>query len=137
MSCAPSPEERIRARIDEGVAAAEARDLAKLNGFLSEDYSDPRGMDRQAVMARVALQLRGVDVLHCLARTRDVQITEPGRGAATVLLAVADIPISDPRALGRLRAELWSVDLEFVEESGEWRVVSADWRTASAQDFLF
>ncbi len=46
-ACGPSgtPEDEIRALVDETEAAAEARDAAELRGFIADDYLDASGRD--------------------------------------------------------------------------------------------
>jgi hypothetical protein len=134
-SCGVSDEQQIHERIDQGVDAARAGDLIALREFVSPDYTDERGLDRQGLLGMVALTLRGGDSLHFLSRTRGVRLTGPGRAEAEVLLAVADLPIDDLESLKLVSADLLWIELVFVDE-GDWKVESADWREAALQDFL-
>ena len=130
-----SDEQRVRSRIDEGVEAGRRGDLAALRAFISANYLDARGMDRQALLGMLALYLRGGDSLHLLARTHRVRVIEAGRVEATVLLAVADLPVEDLESLKQVSADLLWIELVFAYE-GDWNVLTAEWREASLRDFL-
>ena len=68
---------------------------------------------------------------------RSVRLTEPGVVQAEILVAVADVDITDVRALGSIPADLLRFDLVFVEEDrGTWRLLEAEWGSAGPADFL-
>lgn len=136
VACSASPERAVRTRIDDAVALAEERALGKLRDFVSPSYHDARGHDRRELLGLVALHMRGADSRHFFVRTRSVRVTGAARAEARVMLAIADVPIANPRALERMSAELLAVDLKLAEESGEWKVTYADWRSVSLGEFL-
>ena len=130
-----SPEERVRAVLAAIETAAEARDVGALRAHVSEGYADPRGNDAQA-LARIAtfhfMQNRSV---HLLSRVRELEVTAPGEARAEALVAMAGAPIPGPEALPALRASLYRFEVRLREEDGEWRVASAEWQPAVADDF--
>lgn len=78
------------------------------------------------------LQNRGI---HLLTRVSEVAVAPPGEARAVAFVAMAGTPIDSAATLADVRADLWRFDVTLREEDGEWRVVRADWRPASAEDF--
>jgi hypothetical protein len=141
LACAcsepPDPEERLRARIAEAVAAAEARDTKTLLGFVSDRYADDAGRDKRGVGRNLRFQFHRNRTIHIFHKVRRVEITEPGSAHVILLVAVAGAPIEGIEQIGDVRAELLRFDLEMVEEDGdEWRVIRGDWERATPADFF-
>lgn len=138
LACADapaSPEERVRAVLSAIEAAAEARDVGALKRHLSEAYSDSRGNDARAVAGIATFHFMQNRSLHLLARVRQVEVSAPGEARAVALVAMAGTPIPGPEALPGLRANLYFFDVSLREEDGAWRVASARWEPATADDF--
>jgi hypothetical protein len=129
------PEEQVRAVLAALEQSAQARDAGEMKEHISEDYSDDRGNDKRAVAQLVAFHLLRNQSVYLLTRVTSVEIGDPGRARAEVLVAMAGTPIEGPEALLALRADLYRFDLGFALEDGDWRVRSADWRPASVDDF--
>jgi hypothetical protein len=132
-----TPEQQVRAALSAAEQAAQEKDLQALGGFLSEQYSDREQNDRQAVMGLLRLQFIRFPAIHLLVRVPHVGFPEPGRAEATALVAMAALPIAGPDELPRLSADLYRFDLVLGDEGkGHWRVRSAAWAPARAEDFL-
>jgi hypothetical protein len=139
-ACSPepeSPEARIRALLDQMEVAAEQKDLGPLKAMVSEQYSDERGNDRQAVLGLLTYHFLRNQSIHLLTRVRAIEFPEPGRATVSVYVAMAGRPIPDADALTRLRADLYRFEFRLAEggESG-WLVTGAAWRPAETADFL-
>jgi hypothetical protein len=133
----PTPEERIRARIESAEKAAEAKSLRTLGGCLSDSYADARGNDQRAMMGLLARHLLREPAIHILTHVASVTLDGAGRADADVFVALAYRPIDAAADLAGVQAELWRVKIELIEESpGDWRVSSADWRSVGLEDFL-
>jgi hypothetical protein len=138
LACADAPatpEERVRAVLAEIEAAAEARDVGALKEHVSESYSDPRGNDARALAGIATFHFMQNRSVHLLTRVRHVEVSAPGEARAVALVAMAGTPIPGPDALPGLRADLYSFDVRLREEDGRWRVASARWEPATADDF--
>jgi hypothetical protein len=132
-----SPEQQVRDVIAGAEAAVEDRDIGRLAGLVSNQYADGEDNDRAAVLALVRLQFIRFPAIHLLVRVTQLGISAPGRGEATVVVAMASLPMAAAADLARVSASLYRFDLVFAEESGgHWRVRSAAWSPGRAEDFL-
>lgn len=120
---AGDPEAAVRDVIAAGEAAAEARDVGAALELVSTDYADDRGQDRAAL----GNFLRGWFALNprveLVVRIESVEFPEPNR--ARVQLAVTSLS-----SRGRLAVDGERLTAEFVDESGDWRLL----RVARARD---
>jgi ketosteroid isomerase-like protein len=132
-----TPETRVRAVLAEITAAAEARDASALKPHLSDAYADAQGNDKAGVMGVATYHFLQHRSVHLFTRVRDLAVAAEGREArADVVVAMAGTAIPGPEALTSLRADLYRFDVVLQEEpDGLWRVVRADWRPASLDDF--
>jgi len=123
-ACARTPpEQRLRDAVAAMQAAIEARDVSQVRGLLADDFIGPGGMDRGAA-ARLAQAT--------FMRHRDIGVS---------IVGPLDLTISGERASVRFdaaltggsggflpeRARLHSVETGWRLESGDWRMVSANW----------
>jgi hypothetical protein len=130
-----TPEGRVRAVLAALEAGAEQRDAGAMKEHVSELYRDRHGNDKRAVAQLVAFHLLRNQSVHLLTRVAGVEISAPGQARALAYVAMAGTPIEGPEALLALRADLYRFDLDLREEDGAWRVASADWRSATVDDF--
>ena len=135
--CGEAPEQRIRERIEEARIAAEAGKLNALGAMLAEDFVDDRGNDRAAVLAIIGYYVRIEGGLHIWIRIDEIEITEPGRARARLLVALATGPVEQLEDLVRLRAEVHRLTLQFEEASPEdWQMTHVTRTRASLADVL-
>lgn len=130
-----TPEARVRSTLAAIEAAAEARDVAGVKEHVSESYRDAAGRDRRAVGALAFAHFQRNASVHLLTRVSALEIPAPGEARAEVLVAMAGRPIPSVEALPALRADLYRFELTLRDEDGDWRVVAAQWRPATLQDF--
>ncbi|RIL06394.1 MAG: hypothetical protein DCC71_07015 [Proteobacteria bacterium] len=138
LACAgdpQTPEERVRAVLADLEAAAEARDVAALKEHLSADYRDAHGNDRRAVAGIATMHFLQHESVHLLVRVRGVERVADGEARALALVAMAGTRIESAEWLESLRADLYRFELTLRDEDGDWRVASAAWSPATADDF--
>ena len=130
------PEQRLRATISAGVEAAEEKDHAALAELVSNEYADDRGRDRRDLLNLVRGYLSQLGPLHIFLVEKQLSIASPGDAEVTLLVAVASVPMESLADLRDTTADLGRVELAFVEEGGEWKLVEARWSPAELTDFL-
>jgi len=121
-----SPEQQVRAVIEAGEAAAEARDLSGMLEHVSTSFRDERGGGREELKQ----YLRGYLLIHpsvrVLSRVESVEF--PYRDYARVQLTVGTL---GQGAAGSgafdLTGDVNEVTLELALEGDEWKVVRAAW----------
>lgn len=131
-----TPEEQIRALIETGEIAVEARDLSEVTALISSQYLDERGLDRRAVSRLIAGQFLTHQSIHLLVQTDEVRLVAPERAEALIYVAMSGAKLDEPGELLGLRADLFRFDLEFEKEEGSWRVTGGRWRRATSADFF-
>jgi hypothetical protein len=130
------PDAQVRALVRDAVAAAERKDVGALRAMVSERYADDQGQDKRAIEALLRLHFLRNQSVHLYARVRSVTLAPPDRAQASVLVAMAGVPISSGEQLPGLRADLHRFELELAREDGTWRVQRAAWQRAEAGEFL-
>jgi len=63
-------------------------------------------------------------------------LPQPDHAQATVLVAMAGVPIVSAQELPALRADLHRFEIDFAREGKAWRVQRAAWRRAELGEFL-
>ena len=122
-----SPEQQVRAVIDQMEMAAESRDVGDVVGLLSPGYRDAFANDREEAGQRV----RGYFVLnqsiHLLTRIQDITFPSEDEARASVLVGMVGRD-ADAANAWQLAADLYEFDLALLREDGEWKVSWAEWR---------
>ena len=131
-----SPEQRLRATIATGIEAGEQKDHGTLAELVSAEYADPRGRERRELLNLVRGYLSQLGPIHIFTVEKSLVITSPGRAEVTLLVAVASVPMESIADLRQSTADLGRVDLTFVEEGGEWKLLAVQWSQADLTDFL-
>jgi hypothetical protein len=138
-ACSPgrdSPEAQVRALLAQGEAAAEKKESGVLRQLISGKYSDSQGQDKKAIEAMLRYYFLRNQSIHLLTRIRQISFPQPDVAQADVMVAMAGQPISGAEELERLRADLHRFEITLARESGEWKVIRAEWRRAEFADFL-
>lgn len=114
-----SPEQQVRAVIDQMERAAEDRDIGELASHLSEEYRDANGMDAQEAARYARGYFIANQSIHLL--TRIEELTFPTDGEARAQVAVG--------LLGRNAVDQWDLAAEahtfkiaLRREDDEWKV---------------
>jgi len=130
-ACGPreTPEARVRAVIDAGEAAAEARDLSALMDLVSPAYRDERGGDADELKQYLRGYLVTHQSVHLLTRVESVEF--PYRDFARVRLTLGTLGRESAGAAAfDVAADVNEIVLELALEDDEWRVVRAAWQSA-------
>ncbi len=131
-----TPEQRVRASLAEVEAAVEAADVGGFRDFVSDRYQDARGNDKRALVGLLLFERNRSRRVHVVTRLRGLEILEDGRAQVSLTVGMAGSPLPSAADAARLRADVFAVELDLVEEGDRWRVVWADWRPAPASDLL-
>jgi hypothetical protein len=130
-------EERIRAFLGEMERAVEAGDVGPLERAIAEDYADPNGNDRDAIIGILTYHFLRNREIHLLTRIGTVEVA--GKQGASVIahVAMAGQPIPDAGALAGLRADLYRFDFSLADDGeGSFELFRAVWRPAGGEDFF-
>jgi hypothetical protein len=126
------PTDAIRARLADAVQAAEARDTGFFRDLLAAGYRDDRGNDRAAAIELVRgffLVNQKVEIV-----SRVEEVTLEGADAAHAVVQAGLVgQRSGAAMLGGLHGDLYRFRLELVNESGDWRIIGAQWQRASGE----
>jgi hypothetical protein len=125
-----TPEARVRAWLETGQAAAEARDVGALKDMIAEDYQDEDGHDKQALVNYIrALMLRN-QVVHVFMDVESIEMVSPEWARVSLVAALAGRKAEqDP--VWQSRADLYRFELEILGEDGDFELVRAEWRSAT------
>jgi hypothetical protein len=109
-----SDENQVRAVIDAAETAAEDRDASDVIDHVTSDYSDSNGYDRAQLQNFLRAYFLARPKLELLVRIESLEFPVAGLGRARI--AVNALPSGESATL----------DVEFRQEKGEWRVARAD-----------
>src|SRR5262245_20348982 len=118
-----SPEAQVRAVIDRGEAAAEARDVSGLMALVAEDYQDDAGRDRRELRQYVHGYLIANQSIRLL--TRVDRIDFPYRDMARVDLTLGSLGREAAGESFDLAADVRQLSIELQLDGGEWKVARA------------
>ena len=118
-----SAEDEIRAWIDQGHEAAEAKDRGELVDMISPTYSDARGNSRDDIENLFRFYFFRTNKVALLVSVDDIEVIDDT--AAAVALTVGMGATTDS-ALG-FNADAYHFDLELEHDGDEWLLVSGQW----------
>ncbi len=118
-----SPESEIRAWVDRGEAAAEAKDRGDLLEMISPDYADARGNSHEDIGKILRIYFFRQNAIALL--TNIDSIAMMGNTAAMVDLTVG-MAGTNNRALG-LSADAYRFEFELEKPADEWVLIGARW----------
>ena len=125
-----SPEERIRAFIEEGEAAAEVRSLDFFKDSLAENYSDDHGLTRKEMLRMLAGYFFRNQSIHLVTRVGEIRLLTDTHAEAVVYVGMAGSPEVGFDQLTQLRADLYRVELDLVLGDAI-QVTGASWRRST------
>lgn len=131
-----SPEDEVRALINGAVTAAGQKRIGALRDLISENYADDQGQNKRAIENLLRLHFLRSETIHLYAHVQSVTLPQPDRAQASVLVAMAGVPMASAQDLPLLRADLHRFEIDFARENKTWRVRRADWRRAELAEFL-
>jgi hypothetical protein len=127
--CGPAgdPESEIRALLEAAEEAAEARDAGFFAGLVGQGYRDSRGNDRDELLRLLRGYFLANQRIEIVSRVDEVVLEGADAGRAVVQAGMAG-QRSGAALLEGVDAELYRIELELVNESGDWQIIGADWR---------
>ena len=120
------PEAEIRGMIEEAALAAEERDTGFFRGALSEHYTDARGNDRDRLIGVLRGYFLAHDSIETVTRIESVELS--GADAAEVVMFAGAIGRREGSPLiSGLDGRAYRIELELIEDDGDWRVIGTRW----------
>jgi hypothetical protein len=116
-----SPEQQVRAVIEQMEQAAENRDIGELASHLSQDYRDANGMDAEEAARYARGFFLANQSIHLLTRIEELTFPTDGEARAQVLVGMLgrDAGVSDQWDLA---AEVHTFKIALRREDDEWKV---------------
>src|SRR5688572_30812911 len=126
---ASDPEAEIRALLAAAEEAAEARDVGFFGDVLGESYRDARGNEREEMLRMLRGYFIANQHIEIVSRVDEIVI-EGGDAARAVVHAGMVGRRTGAGLIDGLDADLYRFELELVNDSGDWKVIGADFRRA-------
>ena len=118
-----APEQELRAWVDEGIEAAEAKERRRLVGMVSPAYTDGRGNERSDIEDLLRVYMFRQNRIVLLPDIEEITVYDDT--AAMIVMTVAMAGTSDG-VLG-FSADAYRFALELEKDGGEWQLISARW----------
>jgi hypothetical protein len=116
--------------------AVRHKDMANLQGHVSERYIDEEQRDKQALKGILTYYFLRNRSIHVLTRIHSIELRQPGSAEITVFAALAGTQIPNASWLPRVQADLYRFDANWEKENdGVWRLLAASWHPATTEDF--
>jgi hypothetical protein len=114
-----SPEQQVRAVIEQMEQAAESRSVGDLKAHLSADYRDANGMDAEEAARYARGYFIANQSIHLLTRIEELTFPTDGEARAQVLVGMLGRDAADRWDLA---AELHTFQIALRREDDEWKV---------------
>jgi hypothetical protein len=135
---ATTPEDRIRALIDNFEYTAEQGKALGFKDYIADNYQDADGTGKRDVLRMLAgYKLRNKSI-HLLVHIAEVKVgPDQNSGSARVFVAMAASPLTGVDQFGALQADLYRFDIELrANDNDTFQVSSAKWAPAEKEDFF-
>ncbi len=131
------PLQRLELTLEQMEQAAEQKDVGEFMEFVSKQYNDSADRNWRDVRAITQINFLRNRQLHIFYHVTNYDWLDEQNVIATILVALAGQPVTDPGILQQIRADLFRFDVVFQDQEDEqWQVVSAKWQRARALDFV-
>lgn len=120
-----TPEEQVRAVIAAAETGAEARDLSAVMDLVAERYTDTRGQDKAAIRDLMRAYFIVNQSVHLLMRVEEIKF--PADEIADARISVGMLGRQSAQEW-QFAADIYEFDVRLLNEDGEWRLQSAEWR---------
>jgi hypothetical protein len=118
-----APEEALRAWVQRGVEAVEAKERRDLMSMISPAYTDSRGYDRERVESVFRVYFLRMNVIELLTSIDEITVIDDS--AAEVLLTVGMAGTHD--GFMGFSADAYQFALELTRDGDDWQLISARW----------
>jgi hypothetical protein len=117
------PEEAIRAWVEAGHKATEAKDRSSLLDMISPAYTDSRGNSREDIGNMMRFYFLRQDKVALITHLDELEVF--GDSAAELVLQVG-MAGSNDNALG-FSADAYRFEMELVRDGDDWLLIAARW----------
>ncbi len=131
-----SPEQQIQELIDRLETAAEAKELGVLRDAIGDGYVDDRGYNKRSIEGLLRVYLLRNESIYLLSRVKSIEFPLDDHATVSVIVAMAGVPIASADQLLTIDVDMHRFDLTLQRRDDDWQVVVAQWRRASAEEFL-
>ena len=125
-ACGPTgtPEDELRALVDEVEQFAEARDAGELRAMIADDYRDAGGRDASDIRNLLHAWLVAHPSVNLLTRIDSIELegTEQARVQVTIGMLGRE---AKGETDWDLAADIERLDIRLAHDGGDWRVVGA------------
>ena len=128
-----SPEQQIRALIDQAVESGESRSADELAELLHHSFVDQQGRNRGELEKLLRLYFFRHKNIHLFTRIDSIELLGDNQANVGMHVAMAGSVISDVTAIASLKARVYRFDLQLVKQS-EWQLRQASWAPANISD---
>ena len=118
-----APEEELRAWVDAGLEAAEAKERRRLVGMVSPAYTDSRGNERSDIEELLRFYMFRQNRIALLPDIEEITVYDDT--AAMIVMTVAMAGTNDS-ILG-FSADAYRFAFELEKDGDEWQLISARW----------
>jgi hypothetical protein len=118
-----APEDEIRAWVDRGHEAAEAKDRGELVDMISPRYADARGNTREDIENLFRLFFLRTNSVALLVGIDEIEVFD---GTAASVLLTVGMGATTESALG-FDADAYRFALELERDADDWQLVSGRW----------
>jgi len=118
-----SPEQQVRAVIEQMERAVESRDMGELASHLSEEYRDANGMDAKEAARYARGYFIANQSIHLLTRIEALTFPTDGEARAQVAVGMLGRNVADQWDLA---AEVHTFKVALRREDDEWKVTFAE-----------
>jgi hypothetical protein len=119
------PEEQLRLWVEQGQAAAEAKERRELLGMISAAYGDTRGNDINDIENMLRAYFFRQQTIKLVTSIEEIRLY--GETAAEIDLTVGMAGLTD--GVFGFNADAYRFQLELEQQGDEWQLISARWGT--------
>lgn len=131
-ACSEPPiREQIRQQVKAFETAVESASLGDAMALVSEAYKDRYHMNRKALAASLFVQFKRHQNIHLFTRISHIDPDASGTRAQLVIYAGM---AGRGESLLDMTADVYRFDVQMQLENDEWRIVTAHWQAATADD---
>ena len=120
---ASAPEEELRAWVDRGIDAAEAKERRQLMGMVAKAYVDARGNERDDIDGLLRVYFLRQNNITLLPKIEEITIYDETAGKIVMTVGMAG---TNDGVLG-FSADAYRFALELEKDANEWQLISARW----------
>jgi len=131
-----TPEQEIRELMTQLEAAAESTTIGPIRAVIAPGFTDNHGNNREAIINITRGVLLARRPLHIFRREIALDVADALSAQLKLVVVGARVPMEDVDGARDAGVDFAWLDLTLTKGSGEWQIVRASWRAATADDLL-